>query len=315
MRNLVLILGLTLCCTGLRAAERSLADYKAIYDAEAAKIDVACRDSIEKLLDHYSRQLGAAKEKCRENGDLAAVLSLNKEIERFEADRSVPTETPGNTHQLVAQAQSECQVAKGRAEIEKSRQTLGLSSKYVSRLEILKREFVKGDKLDEALAVDSEIKRVEFVAAEAESRIPRRVPEARAERKPVAPPRLSTLTEKPKGADFDVGGERESIAEVASGVTTFHDRDYTLGDDFPKALVGMRFIRSSCLSGMARAICTREGTVYAVTHNGSESQQKYLEDQRFRLVKSMTGSRYLVLRKKFKEGETIAIPRWGFLVF
>jgi len=116
-------------------------------------------------------------------------------------------------------------------------------------------------------------------------------------------------------AEFELGDDRELVLIVAAKARTFHDRDYTMGEDFPKLLVGMRYVQSSCESGMAKATCAKAGPAYAVTHNGSESQQKYLEEQGFRPVPTMTGPRHIVLERTFRVGETITIPRWGFLVF
>jgi len=185
MRVGLLCLTLAATCSVLSAADKTLTDYRSIFEGENEKIEAAHEACLEQLLDRYGKQLDVARQKAKQDGDLVGVLALNKERERFAANRSMPFEPQPDSHGVVGSLRENCRGDIRLADIEKAKRTLDLCGKYVKRLTVVRQQLVKEDKLEEAVAFDAEIKRLNFIVAELQLKVREMTPQPEPESKPV----------------------------------------------------------------------------------------------------------------------------------
>ena len=172
MRNVALpLLAAMAFLATARADPKTLADYKTIYETETAKIETAHRERLKGIGGKYGRDLGLIRAQYTKRGELDAVLASKREQARFEEGQDVPSSPPPGTPALIQKAQSLYRSAVAEGETVRSAQLRKLAHGYLKRLDALKKDLVVRDKLDEAVAVESEITRVEFVLADIESKL------------------------------------------------------------------------------------------------------------------------------------------------
>jgi len=146
-----------------------LEDYKAVYEKEAARIESAYQARLDEALLGYGESLGAIKEQYKKAGDLTGILRLRTEQGRFRKEKSVPDKALPDLPPLIQKAQSLYRQSVSKAKTKKTNDVKLLAGNYLRRLVSLRKELVSQDKLDEAIAVDSEVKRAEFILALAEA--------------------------------------------------------------------------------------------------------------------------------------------------
>jgi len=158
------------------SAEKDLADYKAIYEKESVKIEEAYQKSVNVALSGYARNLDRVEDHYKKAGDLNASLALKKEQVRLDAERSVPAESPAALPELARKARAAYHQSVSSAEAGRAKLLTLLSGNYLKRLDGMKKTLVFQDKLDEAVAVDAEMKRVEFIVADIAASLPKPEP-------------------------------------------------------------------------------------------------------------------------------------------
>ena len=157
--------------------------YKRIYEAESARIEATREDAKKEALATYGRSLNAARERSRQGGVLEGVVAANAEIERFAKAKSVPDQDPEDLHATLAALRLTYRQSLASADSAHAQAQVVLVAKYLGPIETLKKQYVTQDKVEEALKIDTEIKRVQFIMADFQSRFP--PPPAAAE--PAAP--------------------------------------------------------------------------------------------------------------------------------
>lgn len=138
-------------------AKGSLASLKAVYEQEAAKIESEYQKGSLALEARYPQDLNTLKARGQKAGDLNAVMAVDAEIRRFDAERSIPdAAAPGLPDDVLALQASH---RKAREDLDRSRstKTLSLVKLYLRRLEDAKKSLTMEGQLDEALAVNAEI--------------------------------------------------------------------------------------------------------------------------------------------------------------
>jgi len=150
------------------AAGEDLPDLKAVYEKEAVKIEDAYQRSLKYALSEYGRDLHALEGHYKKAGDLNATLAMKKELARFDSDKSVPDEPPATLLGPAKKAQAAYHQRVKDAGTDRAKQLWLLTGNYRKRLDAMKKTLVSQDKLEEAVAVDSEMKRVKFIVAEVE---------------------------------------------------------------------------------------------------------------------------------------------------
>jgi len=180
------------------AAERNLQEYKTVYGREVAKIDAAHRGK--KLADAaYLKALDRVKDSAGRRADLLTVKAAIAEKKRFQKFGNLTDETPEKQPLAIEEIQAAYRDAAAGAQAARDSRVLELSRKYVVALKKLMASQIKAERLDEASATDTEVKRIEFIMADIESRLPTKAPaNRRSTAGPVKPPvRRPSATRKP----------------------------------------------------------------------------------------------------------------------
>ena len=163
----ILLLGLS-----AHAAHKTLADHRSLFEKELSKID-ATHISLQKAnLASYCKNLTVTKVKLQKTGDLEGTMATIQEIKRFEKEETVPPNPPDGFPSLLILVQKEYRGALQAADRAKTKNTFVLIKQYLVPLERLKKQLVRQGKMAEAQKVANEIKRVAFVLADIESKLP-----------------------------------------------------------------------------------------------------------------------------------------------
>jgi len=142
-----------------------LDDLKQTYRTEAQRIRDEHEANLTALLDAYGRSLDSAIAVLRRRGDPDPVLVATAEKTRFKKQRTVPNPPAADLPRLLKQVQANHHEAVKKAELEKSRRFALRTEQYIAALGKLMAQYTAQDKLDLALNVKQERKRVAFVLA------------------------------------------------------------------------------------------------------------------------------------------------------
>jgi len=221
---------------------RTVEEWKAIYAKETAKLERHHAAARRRVLSQYETALTAIKNHYAKGGDLNASLAVRQEMERFETERTVPTETPSRLPELIRKARGAYRKSLHLAAEEHVNKLSTLTGHYVKRLDGAKRTLVSADKLDEAVNVDAEIKRVSFILTAVRQELLATAPPPPEEQpkpasvNPTPPPTLTPRRLKKTPAvnpfkselwttnmtvaagEYKIGKERITIKQAAKGV-------------------------------------------------------------------------------------------------
>ena len=150
----------------LLAQEPTLDDLRQTYETEVQKIRDEHDLNLAALLDSYGRSLDRASELLRRKGDPDPVLATNAEKMRFTRTRMVPKPPAPNLPPEIRKCQQGYHSAVSATVVERNRKFAILTKQYAAVLDRLMRQYTVEDKLDMALNVKSEKKRVEGLTPE-----------------------------------------------------------------------------------------------------------------------------------------------------
>jgi hypothetical protein len=154
-------------------AEPTLDSLKQTYETEVRKIRDAHDAKLEKLLNTYGRSLDKAIEILKREGDPDKVIEAITEKRRFDQGQSVPNSPDADMPQMLQDIQRNYNDILKQANMEKGKKFVALTLRYVEALDQLMKTLTMDGELDLALNVKQVKKRVEFVLADVESRLPR----------------------------------------------------------------------------------------------------------------------------------------------
>jgi len=154
------------------AAPETLEDYTARYEEYVAGIEEAHGEALKAALDDYGKALDTVQEALRRKGDLEGWLAAKQEKERFDRERSVPTETGAGLPTFLVGIRDRYRRAVAKADAEKDQKMAGLLKPYITGLDSLKKRLMLEDEMDEAARVHKEIKKAEFILADLQIRLP-----------------------------------------------------------------------------------------------------------------------------------------------
>lgn len=174
------ILAIAVLAVVCRADEVTLPDLRKLYESRAAQIEAALSNATATALQEYGTTIEAAKDRYRTQGDLDGLLGVNKEIERFAKEGSCPDTDPRGLPPLVKDARTVYRSAYAAAVQTKTADFIRLAKAYVSRLKGLEQQHVRQESIEAAIDVRDEVKRIEFILADLQSR----QSEARAPKQP-----------------------------------------------------------------------------------------------------------------------------------
>lgn len=209
--------------TSSHAAPETLADFKAIYDAEMAKIATVYLADIGSVHQAYTDYLGAEMKKAVNTGDLKTYEKDEQEKKRFEKEKTIPADSP--FQKSVAQVET-----KRIAAIN------DLSVRYVYALKTHQVSLMKAEKIDVAKEVQQEIDTVQAVIAEIAPKLPSAIPKKDIA---VAPPSSKTSLTKP--AAIKVNWDNNTELRVGNPVYNFKASQPILVTETPKELKGYFF--------------------------------------------------------------------------
>lgn len=160
----------------------------------------AIQTSIDKRLQEwpqaYAAELKKVERKLQTEGDLDGLLTVRKEMERFDREKVIP-ESATVTYPVVRELQLKWRKVPETADIDKSKRIVLLSLSHIAALEDLKKRLTVQGKVEEAIAARDELERVrtsapvtaaEFILANAGVTL---APEASKEAKPAGGPSVA----------------------------------------------------------------------------------------------------------------------------
>lgn len=199
---LCLLLETAAAGTGLR----TLPEYKATYENQEKRIRNLCDAETANAIRGYSFLLEGAKTNVRRTGDHKGLIAVTKEIERFTSDPTIPDKSPDEEHPEVIRAQDNCRRRLAAAETTRRKSTIALIEQYLLALGTLRTDLVRKQRVPDTVMVDEEIKRINLLKADLQSRLPATATEP--ERPPVTryrpPADLSSLSAVKDGS-FESG--------------------------------------------------------------------------------------------------------------
>ncbi|MFC1498354.1 prenyltransferase/squalene oxidase repeat-containing protein [Verrucomicrobiota bacterium] len=214
-KTLLITLFLLIAIFPSYSSAKSLGSYKTIYESHAGKIAEKYVADMMDASDKYERTLKAIENKFRNDGELDGLIACKKEIARFGSGKDVPETTPEKTPALIAQAQKIYIKSRSATSREKDQSLAALTKQYCKTLDILLKELVRQDKINEALKVKNEIKRVTALLEEIESSV-ESVPVVNSPNKRKAPPLFAFRMSERTRADAiqQHGGSAKTEAAV-----------------------------------------------------------------------------------------------------
>ncbi len=157
------------CCSVTLLAKPSqpetLAEYKAIYEREAKKIQ-DLSPKVLKAEQQYLETLKVLEVDFKKAGDFPSTKAVIEETERFESCRMIPDTMPEGTIKAIADAQKLYRDVYAVAERAKSDSLIKLTRLYMTALKGHTRTLLEQDKMVEAEAVNDEIKKGEGLIQE-----------------------------------------------------------------------------------------------------------------------------------------------------
>lgn len=129
---------------------------KDIYEKNLKKIISKHELNEKKVLSEFGKSLANLESKVRSSGDLEGLIIVRKEKERFSKERTLPEPTEGNVNPKIVELVEKAKELKASYEEDKNKKILNLTNLYIERLEKIKADFTRGNKIEEALAVKQE---------------------------------------------------------------------------------------------------------------------------------------------------------------
>ena len=202
-------------CSNSAAGNTAMAAFKTSYTSNLAAI-VSSSTSTDGLA-RYGKSLDGIADALKKDGDLDGVVAVREEKRRFDAEKTVPTESAADVIPAIAKARSDYHQSCAKGDIENSKRILALADSYAANLETLKKQLTQQDKIEEATEVKQEIDRLrsspevtsaQFVIADltAKTAPATTTPKAKSDTSPSAPQK-SSKTRKAIESKGDSSGE------------------------------------------------------------------------------------------------------------
>lgn len=146
---------LILCCRA-DAVEQDLKTLKAIYTAEVQQLEKKQVQTLDKLINVYTKSLDGVVQALKQGNDPQKILTAFEEKKRSEKERTVPAKPDKTLPKRVQTLQTQYHKAFNAAEIEKARHALALSARYMQALDATLQKLTMANEFEEALRVKKE---------------------------------------------------------------------------------------------------------------------------------------------------------------
>ena len=206
--------------TSSGASAKDLAFYKATYEKEMETIVLSHGMNMAELSENYTEALDALLAKVKKAGDLDKTTAVMQEINRFAADKAMPTTTSALLDIQNLQTRFTKQASTQGSD--KDRKIIALVSKYDQALERLQKSLVASGSLDKAKEVQTERQRTagSHAVTQAKRQISRNVPAAlttKKKRPPVALRNIAGSARIQASSEYNGDLTASQIVDGASG--------------------------------------------------------------------------------------------------
>jgi hypothetical protein len=262
------------------SAEKTV-DLKTLQDSYAKsiqKVDGDNTSAAQNLLATYVKEVQKIQQTVQKAGDLDGLTAVNRELERFKTEQTVPDEPDASTPDAIKKVQFGYKTAVAKNNLENNRKIVSVTKQYLERLNSLQMNLTKSGKVDEALDVNAEVKRVqgdgkftsaEFAVAAAETE---KQPAKKDNQPPEKQPPADQAKKTPNTETSDKTGKAKTAADSSDTEATIYD-----GKPFPDALgknnyKDMRLVGSDRITGTPKISIT---AALATENNMQSSSSSY----------------------------------------
>ncbi|MDD4872520.1 MAG: hypothetical protein PHR77_18375 [Kiritimatiellae bacterium] len=137
---------------------------RTIFDENLSVIDKEYNDIARTWPDNYAKELDVLQKKMQKAGDLEGWQDVNRESKRFNTEKTLPASAITTISNDLQVLQKRYHVSSSGIDTEKSRKIVSLTEKYVSRLSSIQKSLTMAGKIDDAILVNAEIKKVKSLA-------------------------------------------------------------------------------------------------------------------------------------------------------
>jgi hypothetical protein len=204
-------------------APKTLADFKAVHDAEVEKITKLNLADIASVQQAYSDYLAAELKKSVNTGDLKTYEKIEQEKKRFDKEMTIP-------------ADSLFQKNVAQVELKRTYMLNDFSIRYISSLKTHQISLMKAQNIDGAKEVQQEIDRVQALITEYASKLTAAIP-----KKDIAAGATPTKVSLTKPAAITVSHYNTELL-VGNSIASYSQ---TLLTETPKELKGYFFTQMS----------------------------------------------------------------------
>ncbi len=199
-----------------------LANARATYRSSLAKIETDTADKIETWPARYLQALKELQEQYRKEGDIEGWQAVEQEIKRFQSDRTVNRNTLVTEPAGLRVLQESWVDVVAIYTLQKSQDIMALTRKYTEYLGGLQKELTIAGQIEDALAVNKEMKEVqdnpvvlaaEFAIAEWEARKAAQTPSPPASTPPMEAPEKT----KPVPSEIRVYEDTRQVPPLPGG--------------------------------------------------------------------------------------------------
>ena len=134
-------------------------ELKDAHDREILKLQLEFERQKQKLDTFYLDHLKGLQKQAQADGSLTKALSFRDEIKRFSESMELPASAAGEGAGALPEAQKKYQTLLDRSDQNLIGGSLRLFQRYIPRLEAIRTAMTKAGELEDALAVDDELKR------------------------------------------------------------------------------------------------------------------------------------------------------------
>ncbi len=130
------------------------------YEDQLGKIETTYAELLKKTFTDYTNSLNKLEQTLAKKGDLDGVLAVKKEKEMFKFRREIPEDAVVSFPVELKTLQENVKNQPIVLEADKKKEIAKITSDYIAGLEKIKEALTKNMKIDEAVAVKTEIEKV-----------------------------------------------------------------------------------------------------------------------------------------------------------
>ena len=132
-------------------------DAREKYSNSLQRIELTYQVAMDEEAQAYLKTLTRWAATLQAEGQLDALLSAQKEIDRFKQSRTLPEEPGPETSKTILKAREEFLAGESAADLKRSEDKAALMSSYWKHLSLIKKQLILEDRIDEAVQVNAEM--------------------------------------------------------------------------------------------------------------------------------------------------------------